>query len=44
MTLPTVSAPVDVTDAEQFPAIEAARVSFAARSAEERAELERDWL
>lgn len=43
MTLPKVSAPVDVTDAEQFSEIEKARLSFAARSAEERAALLAEW-
>ena len=38
-----VSAPVDVTDAEAFPNIAAAKASLAAMSPERRAELEREW-
>lgn len=40
---PKVAAPVDVLDAAQFPEIALARASFAARSAEERARLLREW-
>jgi hypothetical protein len=38
-----VPLPVDVTDASAFPEIAAARASFAARSAEERARLLGEW-
>jgi hypothetical protein len=41
--LPLVASPVDVTDAEAFPEIAAARASFAARSPEEQARLLREW-
>jgi hypothetical protein len=38
-----VSAPVDVTDAEAFPNIAAARARLAAMSPERRAQLEAEW-
>jgi hypothetical protein len=41
--LARVSAPVDVTDAEAFPNIAAARAHLASMSPESRAELEREW-
>lgn len=40
----TVPMPVDVTDAAAFPEIALARASLAARPAEERERLEKDWL
>ena len=38
-----VSAPVDVTNADAFPNIAAAKASLAAMSPERRAELQREW-